>query len=134
MSNEVRRDVVRLGIDFRTIPVDLGDGIEWEFDSDPSPDKWAALMAAFKTLESVVGSGEGVDLENVSGDDFSKALGEFTKAMSLMLSSEEQQKKWVERGYGLGPQQAISEELINLWTGFPTKQPSPSGEGSKTTG
>ena len=50
------------------------------------------------------------------------------------LVSDEQRALWVEKGYGLGPQQAISEALMGIWTGFPTKQQSPSGKASKRTG
>ena len=36
MTDQVRRDIVKLGLDFRAIPVDIGDGIEWEFHPDPA--------------------------------------------------------------------------------------------------
>ena len=127
MSEEVRRDVVKLGLDFRTIPVDLGDGIEWDFVPDPSPEQWTRLLGALKAFQKF---GD----EDFGGEAFEAALKEFTGAMAAMLATEEQGKKWVKKGYGLGPQQAISEALMKMWTGFPTKQPSPSGEGSKTTG
>lgn len=129
MSNEVRRDVVKLGIDFRPIPVDLGDGIEWEFTSDPSTEQWSTLLDTITELGKL-------DDKKFSSDSKTmlNALTKFTKAMSAMLLSEEQQEEWLQRGYGLGPQQAISEALTEIWTGFPTKQQSNSGEESKKTG
>lgn len=127
MTEEVRRDVVKLGLDFRAIPVDLGDGVEWEFHPDPSPQQWSTLVNALKQFTKF----EDADF---GGDAFEAALAGFTKAMSEMLVRAEQQQAWIEKGYGLGPQQAISEALMGIWTGFPTKQQSPSGKGSKQTG
>lgn len=127
MTKEVRRDVVKLGLDFRAIPVDLGDGVEWEFHPDPSPQQWSTLVNALKSFTKF-------EDDDFGGEAFENALDGFTKAMSEMLVKAEQQAKWIEKGYGLGPQQAISEALMGIWTGFPTKQPSPSGKESKPTG
>lgn len=127
MTSEVRREVVKLGLDFRPIPVDLGDGIEWEFHPDPSPQQWSVLVDALKAFTKF---GD----DDFGGDKFKSALASFTKAMSELLVDEKQREKWIEKDYGLGPQQAISEALMGIWTGFPTKQQSPSGKGSKRTG
>ena len=127
MTEEVRRDVVKLGLDFRAIPVDLGDGIEWEFNSDPSAEQWSMLVDALKQFTKF-------EEDDFGGDAFKTALAGFTKAMADMLVKAEQRTEWVEKGYGLGPQQAISEALMGIWTGFPTKQQSPSGKGLKPTG
>lgn len=127
MTTEVRRDTIKLGIDFRPIPVDLGDGIEWLFHPDPSPQQWSLLVETLKGFTKF-------EDEDFGGADFEKAMSDFTKAMSNLLVDKAQQKKWETKGYGLGPQQAISEALMEMWTGFPTKQPSPSGKGSKKTG
>jgi|KBSMisStandDraft_5_1062788.scaffolds.fasta_scaffold00561_6 hypothetical protein len=127
MTEEVRRDVVKLGLDFRAIPVDLGDGIEWEFNSDPSAEQWSMLVDALKQFTKF-------EEDDFGGDAFKSALAGFTKAMADMLVKAEQRTEWVEKGYGLGPQQAISEALMGIWTGFPTKQQSPSGKGLKPTG
>lgn len=127
MTNEVRRDVVKLGLDFRAIPVDLGDGVEWEFHPDPSPQQWSTLVNALKQFTKF-------EDDDFGGEAFESALAGFTKAMSEMLVRAEQQAEWLEKGYGLGPQQAISEALMGIWTGFPTKQQSPSGKASKRTG
>ncbi len=127
MTDEVRRDVVKLGLDFRPIPVDLGDGVEWEFHPDPSPQQWSVLVDALKVFTKF---GD----DDFGGEAFKEALASFTKAMSELLVNEKQREKWVEKNYGLGPQQAISEALMGIWTGFPTKQQSPSGKGSKRTG
>jgi len=127
MTDEVRRDVVKLGLDFRAIPVDLGDGIEWEFHPDPSAEQWSTLVDALKQFTKF-------EDDDFGGEAFKTALKGFTEAMADMLVRAEQQKEWVEKGYGLGPQQAISEALMGIWTGFPTKQQSPSGKGSRATG
>lgn len=124
---EVRREVVQLGLDFRAIPVDLGDGIEWEFNSDPSPEQWSELVNALKKFTKFAD-------DDFGGDEFKNALAEFTGAMSGLLVKPAQRKQWVAKKYGLGPQQAISEALMEIWTGFPTKQQSSSGKGSKRTG
>lgn len=127
MTDEVRRDVVKLGLDFRPIPIDIGDGTVWEFHPDPSPQQWSALVGALKKFSKFGDADFG-------GEDFEDALQGMTKAMSDLLVNEDQRVAWVERAYGISPQQAISEALMGIWTGFPTKQPSPSGKGSKTTG
>lgn len=127
MTNEVRRDVVKLGLDFRAIPVDLGDGIEWEFHPDPSPEQWSALVDSLKQFTKF-------EDDDFGGDAFKSALAGFTGAMADMLVRDDQKTEWVAKGYGLGPQQAISQALMEIWTGFPTTQPSPSGKGSKRTG
>lgn len=127
MTDEVRRDVVKLGLDFRAIPVDIGDGIEWEFNPDPAPDQWSLLVNALKEFTKFGN-------DDFGGDAFKEALSHFTNAMSELLVRAEQRQAWIDKAYGLGPQQAISEALMGIWTGFPTKQPSPSGKGSKRTG
>lgn len=125
--SEVRRETVKLGLDFRPIPVDLGDGIEWEFHPDPSPDQWSVLMGALKEFTKFKD-------DEFGGDAFKDALNNFTKAMSDLIVDPKQQKDWVEKSYGLGPQQKISEALMEIWTGFPTPQDPESGKGSKQTG
>lgn len=127
MTNEVRRDVVKLGLDFRPIPVDVGDGIEWNFHPDPSPEQWSVLMDSLKGLTKFGDADFG-------GKEFKEALANFTKAMSELIVDTDQQQAWIDKRYGLGPQQAISQALMEIWTGFPTKQPSPSGKASKATG
>ena len=127
MTDQVRRDTVKLGLDFRPIPVDVGDGTEWEFHSDPGPEQWGALVDSLKVFTKF----EDADF---GGQQFEEALATFTAAMAGLLVDAKQQKDWVAKKYGLAAQQAISEALMGLWTGFPTKQPSPSGKGSKTTG
>ena len=127
MVNEVRRDVVQLGIDFRPIPVDLGDGIEWEFHPDPSPQQWSALVNALKGFTKF---GD----DDFGGEAFETALSDLTAAMAESLVNEKQRKEWIEKQYGIGPQQAISNALMEQWTGFPTSQPQPSGKESKATG
>lgn len=127
MTEEVRRDVVKLGLDFRAIPVDLGDGIEWEFHPDPSPQQWSALVDSLKQFTKF-------EDDDFGGEAFKNALAGFTAAMADMLVRKEQQAKWLKKEYGLGPQQAISEALMGIWTGFPTTQPSKSGKGSRPTG
>lgn len=127
MTNEVRRDVVKLGLDFRPIPVDVGDGIEWNFHPDPDPHQWSVLVDSLKGLTKFGDTDFG-------GKEFEKALANFTKAMSDLIVDTDQQQAWIDKKYGLGPQQAISQALMEIWTGFPTKQPSPSGKESKPTG
>ena len=87
MTDEVRRDVVKLGIDFRAIPVDLGDGVEWEFHPDPSPEQWSTLVDSLKQFTKF----EDADF---GGDAFKSALAGFTNAMAEMLVRKEQQKEW----------------------------------------
>lgn len=125
---EVTRSVVKLGLDLSPIPLDIGDGVVWKFTSDPSPEQWSSLMAALKVFTTLK--------DDADGDEsrFTKALSDFSIAMSNMLLDPKQQAEWVERGYGLVPQQAVSEVLMETWSGFPTKQQSESGTESKKTG
>lgn len=127
MTDEVRRDVVRIGLDFRAIPVDLGDGIEWEFTADPTGDQWSTLVDALKEFTKF----EDADF---GGAAFKAALAGITQAMSELIVNAEQKEQWISKGYGIGPQQKISEALMEQWTGFPTTPPSPSGKGSRRTG
>lgn len=127
MTNEVRRDVVKLGLDFRPIPVDVGDGIEWEFHPDPSPEQWGVLVDSLKEFTKF-------EDKDFGGDTFEKALSAFTASMANLLISEDQQAAWIAKNYGLAAQQAISKALMELWTGFPTPPPAPSGKTSKPTG
>lgn len=128
MTGQVQREVVRIGLDFRPIPIDIGDGTVWEFTPDPSPEQWSALVNALQKFSALQ------DESALGGAEFETTLNGFTKAMSTTLVDPEQREHWVERRYGLGPQQAVSEYLMEQWSGFPTKEPSPSGVGSKTTG
>lgn len=128
MNAQVQREVVKIGLDFRPILIDVGDDTVWEFTSDPSPEQWSALVNALRKFTTLQ------DENAVGGTEFEDALHGFTKAMSMTLIDPEQQEQWIERRYGLGPQQAVSEHLMEQWSGFPTKELSPSGQGSKPTG
>ena len=128
MVKEVRRDVVKIGMDFRPIPVDLGDGIEWEFHPDPSAEQWSSLVTALQGFTGLK------DDDNFGSENFTTALSGLTAAMANLLVKDDQRELWLEKQYGIGPQQAISNALMELWTGFPTNQPSPSGGASKKTG
>ena len=125
--SETRREAVKLGLDFRPIPVDVGDGVEWDFTADPAPDQWSALVNALKAF-TTFGDGD------FGGEEFESALLGFRVAMSELITDESQRPVWIEKKYGLMVMQAISEALMENWTGFPTRQPSPSGKGSKRTG
>ena len=125
--SETRREAVKLGLDFRPIPVDVGDGIEWEFSSDPSPEQWSLLVNALKAFT-------GFDDGDFGGDEFKAALAGLSTAMSELIVDEAQRPLWVEKNYGIAVQTAISEALMENWTGFPTPQPSPSGKRSRPTG
>lgn len=120
--SEVRREAVKLGLDFRPIPVDVGDGIEWDFTSDPSPEQWSSLVNALKGFL-------GFERGDFGGEEFKASLAALTTAMSELLVNEDQRPLWVEKNYGIKVQQAISEALMEEWTGFPTTQSSPSGKG-----
>lgn len=125
--SEVRREVVKIGMDFRPIPVDVGDGIEWGFHPDPSPEQWAKLMG---TLKEFTKFGD----DDFDGTQFKESLKAFTLAMSELIVDEDQREKWINNNYGLGPQQAISEALMEIWTGMGKKPGNSSGKGSKKTG
>lgn len=130
-DKEVRRDVIKLGLNLDPVPLDVGDGTDpWVFSSDPSPEQWGAVIAALKKFEVLAGEGA----ESVDGDYLTDSLNQLTQALMDLLTTEAQKKKWVDRAYGLGPQQAISEVLMEQWTGFPTKPGAPSGKASKKTG
>lgn len=130
-NTQVHREVVKIGLDFRPISIDLGDGVVWEFTPDPSPSQWSALVGAIRKFATLQGK-KNEDL--VGGEEFEDIINTFTKALAGMLVDSQQQEAWVNRSYGLGPQQAVSEYLTETWSGFPTKEPSPSGVDSNKTG
>ena len=127
MTDEVRRDVVHLGLDLRPIPVDVGDGIEWGFHPDPEPHQWSSLVDALKVFAKF----EEVDF---GGEQFVESLNGLKNAMADLIIDPAQQEEWKSKTYGLRASQAIANALMELWTGFPTDQPSPSGKGSSGTG
>lgn len=131
MNTQVNREVVKIGLDFRPIPIDLGDGKVWHFTSDPSTEQWAILTSALRkfsvfqgrTDEDILGSGE-----------FEGVISGLTNALAEMLVDTDQKREWIDRGYGIGPQQRVSEYLLETWSGFPTQQPSSSGRELSQTG
>lgn len=126
MNEQTNREVVSVGLDFRPIPVDIGDGKVWEFDPDPSSEKWDALATSVKSFKSVSDDEEGMDIAT--------PMLSLKKALAELLVNEKQQEEWMNRDYGIIPMQRTATALMEQWTGFPTEQPSSSGGHSKKSG
>jgi len=122
--NQTNREVVSIGIDFRPIPVDIGDGKIWNFDPDPAPDKWDNLNATLMKFQSL----QNVDQDNIEELKLSPLLTDLRKALGGLLADREQEKEWNKTTYGLMPLQSLAQRVMEQITGFPTNQDSNSGE------
>lgn len=122
MNDEVKRETVSVGLDFRPVPLDLGDNVVWEFEPDPSSQQWQVLSLALKGFSSLAS-------EEKEDFDVTKPMDALTDALVNLLVRDDQKKLWREKGYGLMPMQKVATVLMEQWTGFPTKQPSNSGKG-----
>lgn len=131
MNTQVNREVVKIGLDFRPIPIDLGDGMVWNFTSDPSTEQWTILTSALRKFSVFQGRS---DEDILGGGEFEEVISGLTAALAEMLVDTAQKDQWIDRSYGIGPQQRVSEYLMETWSGFPTQQPSSSGKELSQTG
>lgn len=120
---EIHRETVSIGIDFRPVPVDMGDGTIWQFDPDPSPDKWDVLTQALGAFTEVQ-----MDDKNPNPDDFKKVSGrlgpltvQLTEAIGGLLTEPMQRKQFTKRGYSMFALQRLATVLMETLSGFPTK-------------
>lgn len=127
---EVSREVVSIGLDFRPIPINVGDGKIWGFTPDPDKAQWGTLTGTLKVLSKF----KDISEEDAAQVDLSEAIDSLTGAVAALLADPEDVKAWKKRGYGLLAQQRVARALMEQWTGFPTTSSSPSGKKSKPTG
>lgn len=132
-QEQVSRDVVSVGIDFRPLPVNIGDGVIWNFDPDPSPEAWGQLMDQLKALAALGSIKEG-DTDAAMELDVKGLLNGLTEALSGLLLEDEQRAKFKSKGYGLAVLSKTAPAIVKALSGFPTTSPSSSGEGSETDG
>lgn len=125
------RTKVSIGLDFRPLPIDVGDGNEWLFNPDPDPSLWGALMEAlnaFADLETLQ-----IDPEAELSADEREALTSLTSALPELLTglgtaiaglmtTTKQGQQFTEHGYGQRTLQALAQTLVEELTGFPTTQ------------
>lgn len=131
MTESTDRKTVSLGLDFRPVPVDVGDGKLWEFDPDPSPAKWDRLVNVMNVFVKNAEKDEDVP---ASEEETQKLYDELTEAVSKLLLSEEQQAEWEQRRYGMFAQRTVAIALMGELSGFPTESESTSGPDSEPTG
>lgn len=124
MSNtkKVDRKVVSIGLDFRPVPVNLGDGRIWEFNPDPSTEQWARVQAAMDVFNEVE-----------KGKDSSAAVEKISEAHNLLEDAVvglliADGEEFREKSYGLFALQRLTVALMETLTGFPTKPQGPSGK------
>lgn len=124
-NKQVTRETVTVGLDFRPIPIDLGDGTVWLFQPDPSPTAWGVLMDALTAFSTVDTESETPDLSGLT-----VLVENLSVALSGLLTTPKQAEKYSERGYGLVAQQRLATVLIETVSGFPTQSPSTIGADS----
>lgn len=127
MTQDVDRSVVTLGVDYRPIPINLGDGVVWQFDPDPSPSKFNQLTKAVKALGPV--GKKMSDAETEDDGTFERAMTGLKDALGALLLDKDQRKKWAERDYGFRSMNALVGRLMEEITGFTEASPSGSGKG-----
>lgn len=112
-----RRSVVKIGINFDPIPLDVGDGKIWNFTSEATP----AQMDALVRVARGVGSLATVTDETVESMDFTEMTNEVSGVIADLLIEPAQKKEWIKRSYSVLAQGKVIAVLIKeMSTGFPT--------------
>lgn len=113
---EMKREVVSAGMDFSPVLIDIGDGVVWELDPDPSPAKFGALqraLTAFGSVAKAAESGEEYDLESITSG--------LSEAIANLLVKSGQPKDWRSKEYGVMAMQRFAATYIPAISGTPTK-------------
>lgn len=121
---EIHREVVSIGIDFRPVPIDMGDGVIWNFDPDPSPDKWETLtraLTAFGGIEDLDEQKPDPKALNSATSRLMPLTAGLTDAIAGILVEPVQRKKFVTRAYSMFSLQRLANTLMEVLSGFPTK-------------
>lgn len=129
MTQEIDRSVVSIGLDFRPIPINIGDGVVWQFDPDPAPDVFDALVSGLAHIGQV-----GTQMSKGETTSLAPALQELQKVIGQMLVDPKQQKDWATTSYGLHALNALAQRLLQETTGFTDQSSKPSGGGSASPG
>lgn len=122
--NEIKREIVSIGLDFRPIPIDLGDGKVWEFHPDPDKTLFNNLVRALKNMGAV-----GKAMQDGDSDDFEAALDTLAKAQGALLVKKTQRDEWAKADYGMAALSALADVLMEQITGFTQQSQKPSGKG-----
>ena len=121
--SDIDRGVVRIGLDFRPLPLDVGDGNVWHFEASPSPAQFDALVRGIRGFTTV-----GTALQG--GDDASiVAVTDKVEAALLDLLVDQKERKAFPGKYGVGALVAIANAVIQEATGFQQPSPKRSGKG-----
>lgn len=121
MSEQINRETVSVGIDFRPIPIDMGDGQVWMFDPDPTPGKWSGLsraLTAFGRLNVTADSSE--EEVDAAAQDMESLTTGLTDSIAELLVDIKQRKAFRDRGYSTNALQRLAKVLIQTLSGFPT--------------
>lgn len=130
--SDINREVVSVGLDFRPIPIDIGDGKVWGFNPDPDPAELDNLMRALRAVGKAGKEVESVDGEGV---EFEKVLRGLSEAIGQLIVDPEQKKEWLaKRSYGLGALSGLTSVLMEQVSGFPQKSDGGSGKPSGKSG
>lgn len=128
MSKEIQREVVSIGLDFRPIRLDVGDGQVWEFQPEPEPAQFDRLISTMKSFSKI---GEAMQ-DNGAQEESSgmtNALDELRKALGALLVDQADRSKFMKQKYGLRSLNALCNAVIEETTGFTGKSPKGSGKG-----
>lgn len=121
LLTEVDRATVSAGLDFRPLPIDVGDGKRWLFQADPSPAKYDALVKGLAGFAVMAGAGESTEKALEAAEQVLPLLQTLEAAITDLLTTDAQKKKFIGT-YGPSALQTFAAVLMEP-TGFPTEQP-----------
>lgn len=127
--SEINRDTISIGIDFRPIPVDVGDGKVWNFNPDPAPSELDVLFSALREIGAAGKKANSEDGDGEGSVEFGKGLGALKSALGGLLVEAKQRTEWNKQPYGIGVMNALSNVLVEQITGFTRESPKTSGKG-----
>lgn len=114
---EVNREVVRVGFDFRPLPLDVGDGIEWSVTADPDREQFGALQVALGRMQRAQAMLEEAGDTDVVG----QLIGQLEDAVAGLIIDPAERKKFKAKGYGLMALARTATAYITAVSGFPTE-------------
>lgn len=130
-ATSITREKVSIGLDFRPLPLDIGDGIDWLFNTQASLDDWNALnhgLIAFGSIpqDLEVEEGQEPTPEQIAAvvaanEQMVQLADNLTAALVTLLVDAKQKKAFAERRYNLEALTAFASTYIQQTSGFPTK-------------
>lgn len=128
MTDDVRREAVKVGLDFRPVPIDLGDGNVWNFDPDPEPARFNDMM---KAIRGVGASGKALEKNDEAADtnQLVTTMAALKDAVGACLVDDKQREKWSKKSYGLKTMTALVNAYSQEISGFTPPSSKGSGKG-----